>query len=223
MKRTALLIFLSLFVTYGWSQSMFIHFKNGQTTEFNSNNIEYVEFKETTDNTTVTSGAAVDLGLSVKWASQNIGTTSPEQFGDKFSWGETSAKSSFNRDNYAYFDSNTYSYIDIGTDIKGTSYDVAHVKWGNGWRLPTYDECKELIEKCSREWVSINGIYGYKFTGNNGNSIFFPVQDTNTHYWTSNLCDRNDCAYELVIITASVHFYGEVREKWSFVRPVCPK
>lgn len=60
-------------------------------------------------------------------------------------------------------------------DIAGTQYDVAHVKWGNNWRMPTNDDIEELVENCSTEWTSLNGVKGCKFIGPNGNSIFLPA------------------------------------------------
>ena len=63
----------------------------------------------------------------------------------------------------------------IGSDIAGTNYDVAHVKWGDSWVMPSYSQFKELIENCTTEWTSLNGINGYKFTGPNGSSIFLPA------------------------------------------------
>lgn len=118
---------------------------------------------------------AVDLGLSVKWASCNVGATSPEEYGGYYAWGETEEKSSYTLENYNYYDSNTNELQDIGSNISGTSYDVAYVKWGGSWRMPTMDEFKELCNKCSWEWTSIDNIDGYKVTGINGNSIFIPV------------------------------------------------
>ena len=53
--------------------------------------------------------------------------------------------------------------------------DVAHVKWGGDWRMPTVDEMRELLEKCTWEWASVNGVKGYNVTGPNGNTIFLPA------------------------------------------------
>ncbi|MBR6602253.1 MAG: hypothetical protein IKK87_10525 [Bacteroidaceae bacterium] len=122
---------------------------------------------------------AVDLGLSVKWACCNVGASVPEGYGGYYAWGETEEKSDYDRDTYQYYidtDGDGYKeWQDIGSNISGTSYDVAHVKWGGGWRMPTRDEIKELCEKCSWELTTVNGIRGYKVTGPNGNSIFLPA------------------------------------------------
>ena len=127
---------------------------------------------------------AVDLGLSVKWACCNVGASSPEGYGGYYAWGETEEKSNYTPLTYKYYlgdldgdgyyyDSNEYQ--NIGSNISGTSYDVAHVKWGGSWRMPTLDEIKELCNKCSWQWTEVNGIKGQKVTGPNGNSIFLPA------------------------------------------------
>lgn len=127
---------------------------------------------------------AVDLGLSVMWASCNVGAESPEGYGGYYAWGETEEKSNYTALTYKYYlgdldgdgyyyDSNEYQ--NIGSNISGTSYDVAHVKWGGSWRMPTLSEIQELCNKCSWEWTTVNGISGQKVTGPNGNSIFLPA------------------------------------------------
>jgi len=129
---------------------------------------------------------AVDLGLSVKWAGCNVGASSPEEYGGYYAWGETEEKSDYNWDTYRYYNSSTGDIDYIGSNISGTSYDVARMKWGGGWRMPTRDEIKELCEKCSWEWTTVNGIRGNKVTGPNGNSIFLPAagnrSDTEVDY-----------------------------------------
>ncbi len=121
----------------------------------------------------VTKAEAVDLGLSTKWASWNVGASAPEEYGDYYAWGETETKSSYTEESYLYYKNG--SYIDLGADICGTSYDVAHVKWGEEWCMPTEKEFQELIDKCTWQWTSINGVAGHKVTGLNGNSIFLPA------------------------------------------------
>lgn len=123
---------------------------------------------------------AIDLGLSVKWACCNVGAESPEDYGGYYAWGETEEKSDYTYTTYKYWsdrDGDGYDdsveYQDIGS-ISGTSYDVAHVKWGGSWRMPTLDEIKELCEKCSWQSAMVNGISCEKVTGPNGNSIFLP-------------------------------------------------
>ena len=118
----------------------------------------------------------VDLGLpsGILWAKYNVGATSPEEYGGYYAWGETEAKSSYTNENYKYYNSATDSYTHIGDDISGTQYDVAHVKWGNGARMPRLAEIKELINNCSWYVSTYNGVKGMTVTGQNGNSIFLP-------------------------------------------------
>ena len=110
----------------------------------------------------------VDLGLSVMWAACNIGAERPEDYGDYFAWGETETKEIFNNDNCE-------TWGEQMGDIDGTDRDVAHVKWGGKWRMPTLDEFKELLEKCTWAWTNRSYYAGYKVTGKNGNSIFLPA------------------------------------------------
>ena len=110
----------------------------------------------------------VDLGLSVRWATCNVGANNPEDYGDYYAWGETKTKKE-------YTEENCETYKNIG-DIKGTSRDVAHVRWGSPWRMPTEEESQELIDNCDWEWTTLNGVEGSKVTSRkNGNSIFLPA------------------------------------------------
>lgn len=112
----------------------------------------------------------VDLGLSVRWATCNVGANSPEEYGNYYAWGETIAKKAFTVENFI----NGVTTI-LGDDITGTEYDVAHVKWGGKWRMPTYSEAKELVELCTWTVAEKNGVNGCIVTGPNGNSIFLPA------------------------------------------------
>ena len=112
----------------------------------------------------------VDLGLSVKWATCNVGASSPSDYGDYFAWGEISTKSSYTEDN-----SKTYNKP-MG-DIAGNSqYDTASANWGSTWRMPTEKEFQELSDQCTWTWTSQGGHAGYRVTSKtNGNSIFLPA------------------------------------------------
>ena len=111
----------------------------------------------------------VDLGLSVKWATCNVGANTPEEYGNYFAWGETTTKSSYSNTNYKY--SSNPSTLPL-------SADVAHVNWGGNWRMPTKAEQDELrnSSNCTWTWTTQNGVKGYKVTSKkNGNSIFLPA------------------------------------------------
>ena len=122
---------------------------------------------------------AVDLGLSVKWASCNVGATSPEEYGSYFSWGETTTKSDYSvatNITYGLSISELKSFRIIGSDGNLTAaYDAATVNWGGSWRMPTRDEINELLHNCSYSWTTQNGVNGLKVTAPNGNSIFLPA------------------------------------------------
>ena len=130
---------------------------------------------------------AVDLGLSVKWASCNVGATSPEEYGDYFAWGETQPKDSYTESN-----SVTYDLSDSELESRGiidaagnltAEYDAATANWGGNWRMPTLAEMKELINNCTWEWTTLSGVYCRKVTGPNGNSIFLPAAGCRYDEW----------------------------------------
>lgn len=112
----------------------------------------------------------VDLGLSVKWASMNIGATSCEDYGSYFAWGEIEEKSMYIDDNSI----NTGVKLD---DFAGNKkYDAAAAILGDGARMPTKAELEELLNNCKVEFKTINGIDGRMFVSKkNGNSIFLPA------------------------------------------------
>lgn len=112
----------------------------------------------------------VDLGLSVKWATCNVGASSPEDCGDYFAWGETTSKST-------YIDLNCKTYNkSIGNIAGNANYDAVRANWGGSWRIPAQAEMQELIDKCTWTWTSQGGHNGYKVTSKtNGNSIFLPA------------------------------------------------
>ena len=151
---------------------------------------------------------AVDLGLSVKWASWNVGAYAPEVYGDYYAWGETETKSEYNWSTYKwcngsyknltkYITDSSFGIVDNKT-VLDPDDDVAHVKLGGNWRMPTDEEWTELRTQCSWSWTSQNGVKGRKVTGPNGNSIFLPAAGGRSdaylsgagsygYYWSSSL------------------------------------
>ena len=177
----------------------------------------------------------VDLGLpsGTLWATCNVGATKPEEYGDYFAWGEIEKKEVYTQDTYKYYQNG--SYVDIGSNISGTEYDVAHVKWGSGWCMPTPSEFSELAGNCNFEWIAYNGVYGAKLTSrNNGNSVFFPaaghrlgdeliVDDGGSlgDYFSSNCYDNSYWAYDFDIYSGHVTTYGwGIRYQGENVRPI---
>ena len=167
----------------------------------------------------------VDLGLpsGTKWAKCNIGATTETDYGDYFAWGEIKPKKEYTKDNYTvakivklpdstYVDNDGFTHTIEGkeiSDIAGTIYDAATANWGKGWSMPTKEQFKELLDKCQWEWVSKNGVNGYKVTGPNGKYIFLPAAGfrygTETDnvgfdgsYWSSSLySDYTDLVWGL--------------------------
>ena len=146
-----------------------------------------------------------ELGLSVKWATCNVGATSPEDYGNYYAWGETTTKKYYTGNN-SKTDGKSMS------DISGNKeYDAATVNWGKGWRMPTKEEFEELLneDNCTWEWTTQKGVKGYKVTSKkNYNSIFLPAAgfryEGGTHYagssggfWSSTPYDDTYNAYDL--------------------------
>ena len=112
----------------------------------------------------------VDLGLSVKWATCNVGASSPGDYGHYYAWGETDLKE-------AFYDYNSITYGELFEDIAGNpKFDVARSKWKGDWRMPTRAELQELLDECTWSWSNQNGHAGYEVTSKiNGQSIFLPA------------------------------------------------
>lgn len=111
----------------------------------------------------------VDLGLSVRWATCNVGALSPSDYGDCFAWGEITPKAE-------YTSSNCLTWNKVVGDISGNpEYDAARANWGGSWRMPTKEELYELSDNCTWECTTVDGNRGMKVIGPNGNSIFLPA------------------------------------------------
>ncbi len=190
----------------------------------------FVSCKEEADSGIENGHEWVDLGLKVKWATCNVGATTPEGYGDYFAWGETTTKN-----NYSYTNSLTDGDESIG-DIKGNAkYDAATAHWGGDWRMPTKKEMLDLIDNCTCEWTTINGVGGCRFTSKrNGNSIFLPAAGCFSYeetpiggwegdYWTSTPYDNPTSAYQLYCNAAEggfVYWCADSRRMGCSIRPV---
>ena len=177
----------------------------------------------------------IDLGLpsGTKWACCNVGAHSPEQYGGYYAWGEVSEKAVYDWDTYQYYNYNDNTgIINLGSDIAGTQYDVAHVQWGGSWCMPTVDEIKALKDNCSSVWTTENGVYGRRFTGPSGGSIFLPAAgirwDGNLYYagergyyWSSTQHpDLSYDAYGLYLYSGHAYWGYYFRYYGQSVRPV---
>ncbi len=191
----------------------------------------------------------VDLGLSVKWATCNIGAAKMDDCGDYYAWGETWTKNSYIWNTYTYIDDYYIYNDDYGQAIikyNGRDYwttlveedDAAHVKWGGSWRTPSKAEWEELVTSCSWVWKTAADGYahtGYLVTSQNGNSIFLPAaghivysefsnKGGSCDYWSSSLKQSHpyDAAWGTNIRLLS-HSMSEVKRYMGLpVRPVCP-
>ncbi|MBE6322230.1 MAG: hypothetical protein E7073_04340 [Bacteroidales bacterium] len=138
-----------------------------------------ISCKDRKDEEIMIVGEEVDMGLSVKWADRNVGAATSTDYGNYYSWGECSTK---DVGKYEWTDYSLWLGIEKGCyridNLSNTQYDVANVKWGNGWRMPTRAEFEELLSKCDAKYTSIEGKNGYLFTAENGNSIFLPSAGT---------------------------------------------
>ena len=128
----------------------------------------------------------VDLGLpsGILWAKYNVGANSPEEYGGYYAWGETEEKDSYTWENYKYGEKiwseaeNDWVWHVTGLPytICNTQFDVAHVKWGNGARMPSLEEANELVNNCTWNKHTYDNTQGYIIIGPNNNQIFLPME-----------------------------------------------
>ena len=104
-----------------------------------------------------------------------MGAKNPEDFGEYYAWGEIDNKKFYDWSNYIHCDGSEDTCHDIGINIAGTEYDVAYVKWGDIWMMPSFDQLIELMNESESIWTTLNGVDGQKFIGSNGGSIFLPA------------------------------------------------
>ena len=188
----------------------------------------------------------VDLGLSVKWATCNVGATKPEDYGDYFAWGETEPKIYYNMSTYTLTTdrgSTFTKYTGSDKSVLDAADDAAAANWGDAWRMPTLDEQKELLDNCTWEWqaagnTEFGGVAGMKVTskkeGNTDKYIFLPAAGISLGtalrgagsggcYWSASLsADRAEDAYVLYVGSGGQDWRNYYRYYGLAVRPVCP-
>lgn len=189
----------------------------------------------------------VDLGLSVKWATCNVGATKPEEYGDYFAWGETQPKDYYDWSTYKwcngskntqtkYNTNSSYGTVDNKTQLE-LSDDAARANWGGSWRMPTSAEQDELRNNCTWTWTTQNGVYGYKVTskksGYTNKSIFLPAAGyrggssllsagSYGYYWSSSLDAGSPYdAWYVDFNSVRVYRSNYYRGYGFSVRPVC--
>ena len=189
----------------------------------------------------------VDLGLSVKWATCNIGAEKPEDYGDYFAWGETAPKDYFSWDNYKFTTDGGSTFTKYtGNDMSelGREDDAASVNWGGSWRMPTLVEFNELMANCDGEWIKegdpeFGGVAGAKLTsrkpGYTDKYIFIPAAGCRfgselygagltIYIWSTTLyaADVRRAYRSLLRDTPDVETRSDGRAGGHTIRAVCP-
>lgn len=178
---------------------MFVYLSNGSRESYLLDDVMDVRFEDEPDY------EYVDLGLSVNWATCNVGATKPEEYGDFFAWGETKKKNDYSVENsltYKLSEDALFSNGIVDSDGRLTpAYDAATANWGDDWRMPSYEEIRELVQKCNWTLTELNGVAGYKVESKqegNNNWIFIPF--AGYHYYTNffgvgtdGLCWSSEC------------------------------
>ncbi len=230
------------------AQTYNVHMKNGGVLQLNSSDVDYIDFSASSSGSSTSEGVeAVDLGLpsGTLWANMNVGATSAEDYGDHFAWGETTPKSENNWSTYKWCNGNYdtltkycnnsdygYNYYTDTKTVLDAEDDAARANWGGDWRMPTRADFQELINNTTREWTTLNGVNGDKFTGTNGNSIFLPAAGyrwdgmlynagSRGYYWSSSLYEGDPYnAWNLGFGSGDVNADYDYRYSGRSVRPV---
>ena len=173
------------------------------------------------------------MGLSVRWASCNLGAYKPDEYGDYYSWGEIEVKNKYTWGNYKFnLGSGSYGPFskynsEDNKKVLDLEDDVAHVKLGGNWRMPTEEECNELIDQCNCAWTNNyngTGIRGCIITATNGNTLFLPCggyrwdtsspySSTMGFYWSSSRYSSPGSAHYITIE------YDDSRGVFNFACP----
>ena len=213
-------------------------FKAGHSLRLDRNIVLYAQWYE-----------YVDLGLSVKWATCNVGANKPEEYGDYFAWGETRPKAIYSWSTYKwcngseatlikYNTDSDYGYVDNKTELEASD-DAASVNWGGNWRMPTKAEQDELRTECTWTKTTQNGVTGYKVTSNKAGYtdkyIFLPAAGSRSYsdleyvgsggyFWSSSLGTSiytSDACYLRFYFNEVAWSHYDRCDGFS-VRPVCP-
>ena len=142
---------------------------------------------------------AVDLGLSVKWASCNLGAEEPYEDGGYYKWGETEPSTNGERSKYSLWNSYQNKYVEIGNNICATGYDAAHAAMSGHWRMPTKAEIDELIAACEMTLHPMGDHYVAEFS-NNGASICIPASGWYNSYGRNGMYEKDRDSEPQVII-----------------------
>lgn len=242
MKRMILFAAALLLVTgIGWNQKAVKQIKREKTEKvLSSKSGKNVKTRSKTNLKKQSDGVInghdyVDLGLpsGTKWATCNIGSSSPEKFGNYYAWGETDAKDRYDGNNYQVdghrSELKKARIIDEAGNLR-ISNDIASIVWGSPWRLPTKDEIMELKEMCKWTPTVRNGISGLLVTGPNGHTIFLPkagwkegkrLVNQGGTYWSATLFSTSSAqAFSLYIAADEAIVHDHYRADGCSIRPV---
>lgn len=224
MKKTSILTLAILFSMLiraqdDPSRSIRVYLNDGSIEDILLTNVDSIDFVEKTYNYTY-----VDLGLSVKWATCNIGADNPWNYGYYFAWGQTQPIDSSNS-------ITTYGVYMMYPIVGNPDVDAATANWGTDWRLPSKDEIVELLDSCTIKWTTKYGVKGRLFTGPNGNSIFLPAGGTFNgstynhrgyygYYWTYTTNENDNYAYVFSFSQNSYSSGFTSRNTGCLIRPV---
>ena len=188
---------------------------------------------------TLAQPAAVDLGLSVKWAACNLGADAPEASGEYYAWAVATPKQEYSWDSYAWGRDTWESLTKYNAGFRlgylmEKEDDAAAAALGAGWRIPTDPEWRELLSECDWTWCSQGGVNGYKVSSRSGGaSIFLPAagykderglvhEGTDGRYWSATRHPYHPvCAMNLFFNSDHRYQYFYRRYRGYSIRPVC--
>lgn len=182
------------------------HETNKESEKGENVDLEDVVIAEPTRYELISDDDYVDLGLSVKWASKNVGANNRLELGDKYSVIAADTNINWNT---------------ISENIAGTKLDIANKLSHDRSILPTRKQWKELIDKCEWHWADVNGVVGYRVIGRNGNSIFLPsTGNGNTYYWSASKASKYKCFYYLYFNSYNFDIMYNLFSGLYYIRPV---
>lgn len=174
-----------------------------------------------TENAQFPVAEAIDMGLSVCWASWNMGESSSFKADKHFGWGDVTGNADASSlDNFPC--------LLPPDNISASEYDIATQKWGDGWRLPQNNEFSELWSNSDVTIGEVEGVSYYKFTSKiNGNVIYLPLKSDlySSCYWTGELYDSDTRSaiswyFDTKVSSPKYLFMYLKRNDYCCVRPV---
>ena len=244
----AMLLLMAAGLQQAWAQKVVLYKINGEVIKYDVSELDSLVFEE--------KGAPseenhewVDLGLpsGTLWATCNIGSDSPEQYGDYFSWGETEPKDIYDTSHYKFNRGSGMmtKYCTVSSFGSGgmtddltellPEDDAATANWGNDWQMPSREQVEELLDTMftTSKWTSLNDFYGTKITSKkSGDWIFLPAtgfvdgitiyrRDSFGSCWTRSLREESPRdAYDWAHLWSGTSWGADRRYMGENVRPV---